>query len=117
MLATLFLALGWSASHSTVASPVYGVTSSPDEINGRTYDYIVIGGGLAGLTVAGRLTEDPETSVLVVEAGADDRNNPEVFDIYEFTVAFGGPLDWQYTADSGRIINSCVGQRGSSYPG
>ncbi|KAJ7890366.1 alcohol oxidase [Mycena leptocephala] len=114
MLATLFLALGWSASHSTVASPVYGVTSSPDEINGRTYDYIVIGGGLAGLTVAGRLTEDPETSVLVVEAGADDRNNPEVFDIYEFTVAFGGPLDWQYTADSGRIINSGKTLGGSS---
>ncbi|KAG8168503.1 hypothetical protein KVR01_001252 [Diaporthe batatas] len=40
----------------------------------RTYDYIVAGGGLTGLVVANRLTEDPETSVLVVEYGDfDDR--------------------------------------------
>ncbi|KAH6618366.1 hypothetical protein B0J18DRAFT_387464 [Chaetomium sp. MPI-SDFR-AT-0129] len=33
------------------------------------YDYIVVGGGTAGLTVADRLTEDGETTVLVVEYG------------------------------------------------
>jgi hypothetical protein len=85
-----------------------GVTSSADGINGETYDYVVVGGGLAGLTVAARLSEDPAISVLVVEAGADDRDNPQVFDIYQFGAALGGPLDWQYPADSGRIINSCV---------
>ncbi|KAJ6558835.1 glucose-methanol-choline oxidoreductase [Mycena vulgaris] len=99
----------------TSASAIkHGVTSSADGIDRRTYDYVVIGGGLAGLTVAGRLTEDPSISVLVVEAGGDDRNNPEVFDIYEFGVALGGPLDWQYPADSGRIINSGKTLGGSS---
>ncbi|CAK7214806.1 hypothetical protein SBRCBS47491_002275 [Sporothrix bragantina] len=34
------------------------------------YDYVVIGGGTAGLTVADRLTEDPNTTVLVIEYGA-----------------------------------------------
>ncbi|ORY08612.1 choline dehydrogenase-like protein [Clohesyomyces aquaticus] len=34
-----------------------------------TYDYIVIGGGTAGLTVANRLTEDPKKKVLVIEHG------------------------------------------------
>ena len=34
-----------------------------------SYDYIVIGGGTSGLTVADRLTEDGKTSVLVVEYG------------------------------------------------
>jgi len=35
-----------------------------------TYDYVVIGGGNAGLTVAARLAEDPGISVAVVEAGS-----------------------------------------------
>lgn len=33
------------------------------------YDYVIIGGGTSGLTVADRLTEDPAVSVLVLEAG------------------------------------------------
>ncbi|KAH8588615.1 hypothetical protein B0O99DRAFT_638810 [Bisporella sp. PMI_857] len=34
-----------------------------------SYDYVIIGGGTAGLTVADRLTEDPKTTVLVIEYG------------------------------------------------
>jgi len=34
-----------------------------------TYDYVIIGGGTAGLTLATRLAEDESISVAVVEAG------------------------------------------------
>ncbi len=34
------------------------------------YDYIVVGGGCAGLTVAGRLAENTSVSVAVIEAGS-----------------------------------------------
>lgn len=34
-----------------------------------TYDYVIIGAGVAGSALANRLAEDPDVSVAVVEAG------------------------------------------------
>ncbi|KAF2127822.1 GMC oxidoreductase [Dothidotthia symphoricarpi CBS 119687] len=42
---------------------------------GKTYDYIIVGGGLSGLVVANRLTEDRNVSVLIIENGVID-NRP-----------------------------------------
>jgi choline dehydrogenase-like flavoprotein len=35
----------------------------------RTYDYVIVGGGTAGLTLANRLSANPAISVAVIEAG------------------------------------------------
>lgn len=78
-LFTISLALYSNAAPQksfTRALPVSGVTTDPSNASGQTFDYIVVGGGLAGITVAARLAENSSVTVLVIEAGNDDRNNP-----------------------------------------
>ncbi len=78
-LLTSSLALYTNAGPQTTfnrALPVSGVTTDPSTASGQTFDYIVVGGGLTGITVAARLAENSSVTVLVIEAGNDDRNNP-----------------------------------------
>ena len=68
------------------------------------YDYVVIGAGSAGCVVANRLTEDGETTVLLLEAGGPD-TKPEIRLPVEFPNLIGSEVDWGYFTEPEPHLN------------
>ncbi|XP_061179543.1 glucose dehydrogenase [FAD, quinone]-like [Saccostrea echinata] len=56
----------------------YNENGAPPVSFNKTYDYIIVGAGSAGCVLANRLSEDPESSVLIVEAGGSEDDNPMI---------------------------------------
>lgn len=94
------------------------------------FDVVVVGGGSAGSALAGRLSEDRDRQVLVLEAGPHfssvDSFPPEILDPQSMATAFPGhPNNWSfkggltqelaYSLPRGRIIGGCSSINGGYF--
>ncbi|KAL0563879.1 hypothetical protein V5O48_018181, partial [Marasmius crinis-equi] len=68
-----------------------------NQVTSRVFDYVVVGGGTTGLPLAVRLSEDPSVSVLVLEAGPSNLDDPNILTPAAFGSHFGKEnYDWDF---------------------
>ncbi|KIA75450.1 hypothetical protein HK57_00094 [Aspergillus ustus] len=74
--------------------------SSIEDFTTTNFDFLIAGGGTAGLTIAARLTENPNVTVGVIEAGKYKINDPLIDTPTAFLQTFENPdYDWcMYTS-------------------
>jgi choline dehydrogenase len=67
----------------------------------KSFDFVIVGGGSAGCALANRLSADPGTSVLVLEAGRSDYKIDRFIHMpAALPIPIGNPLyDWRYKSE------------------
>jgi choline dehydrogenase-like flavoprotein len=83
-----------SVNDRTNANVLPALSQSADDFLKHNYDFVIIGGGTAGLTVAARLTENPDVTVGVLEAGKNKLDDFLVDTPGVFTQLLGGDMIW-----------------------
>jgi len=75
------------------------------EQTGDTFDYVIVGSGAAGSVLCGRLTEDPGTTVCVLECGPPDRHPFIHIPAGFIKMLFNPTYTWQFQTEPGEGTN------------
>ena len=82
------------------------VIYNPADVDGHIFDYIIVGGGLTGLTAAARLTEVPDISVLVIESGFwESERSADIYDLTHYGRVFETAIDHKFATEIQAIDN------------
>lgn len=107
---TIFAANAFDKVGDTLFGSAFGISGT-----NATYDYVIVGGGTAGLTIASRLVEQNAGSVAVVEAGTfyelSNGNHSQVPATASYYVG-KDPNDWQPSVDWGYVTTPQAGCKG-----
>ena len=96
--------------------------------SGPSFDYVIVGAGTAGCLLANRLSADPQTSVLLIEAGGAD-NYHWIHIPVGYLYCIGNPrTDWCFSTDAvpglngralryprGKVLGGCSSINGMIY--
>src|SRR6478609_2881339 len=74
-----------------------------------TFDFVVVGGGSGGCTVAGRLSEDPHTSVAVLDAGGKNDNWVVTTPFALVLMVAGNVNNWAFNTVPQKGLNGRIG--------
>lgn len=102
------------------SEPGAAIAKTYTAVTDEVFDYVIAGGGTAGLALAGRLSEDPSVTVAVIEAGNsgyDSETELLVPSNAYFKSSVGTDLDWQYvTALQSNLQDENGNARTASWP-
>ena len=73
-------------------------------MNTRSYDYVIVGGGSAGCVLAARLTEEPNVSVALLEAGDADKTQ-EISTPIAWPGLAKTKFDWDFASEPEPALN------------
>ncbi|CAE6444530.1 unnamed protein product [Rhizoctonia solani] len=109
-LMKLLYSLSAIACVGAVVTKRRGILDDGAKFASKTFDYVVIGGGNAGLTVAARLSENPNVMVGVIEAGEYRSDDPVInTPATVFSIPRTAPYDWLLkTVPQGNANNRAI---------
>ncbi|EKG17880.1 Glucose-methanol-choline oxidoreductase [Macrophomina phaseolina MS6] len=95
-------------------------------MSSEMFDYVVCGGGTSGCVIAGRLAEDLNVTVCVIEAGPDNADLENVHMVGGWSQNFDSHTDWNIVSEPavgingrrvknsrGRFLGGCSGVNGT----
>ena len=102
----------------TMSAPQNPHTSSTTNVSdkGNVFDYVIVGGGTAGLTIASRLVQGSSLTVAVIEAGGSYEKDNGIFSTTPGycvvgagtdTSSYNPLVDWGIATEPQKVLALC----------
>ncbi|KAH7411284.1 putative choline dehydrogenase [Cadophora sp. MPI-SDFR-AT-0126] len=80
-------------------------STKPQSFTSQPFDFLIIGGGTAGLVLASRLSSNPSLRIGVLEAGPSAFDEPLINIPGRFGESLGGKYDWKFETTAQEGLN------------